>query len=65
MKAKKLARAKRTGPQVPGWGGWLAFRRLALCSEPRLPGAEPRKAECVLIAHFVFPNRKEEREEPH
>lgn len=59
------ARAKRTGPRsLAGEAGWHLGDWPFVLS-PGYMEHSLRKAERVLITHFVFPNRREEREEPH
>lgn len=59
-KAKKLARAKRTGPRCRV-GGWLAFRRLALCFGPGLPGTQPQ--DRGMCSHHSLCVSKQKRRE--
>lgn len=65
MKAKKLGGAKRTDSRsLLGKAGWHLRNWLFVLSPGYLAHSR-RKAEYVLITHFVFPNRREEREGPH
>lgn len=39
-------------------GGWLAFRRLALCLGPRLPGAQPQESGTCSHHSLCVPKQK-------
>lgn len=58
MKAKKLARATKTRPQIPRWEGWLALGRLALFFELRLPGMQPQESRMCSHHSLCVPKQK-------
>lgn len=64
-KPKSLLEQQRQDPRsLDGKAGWHLGDWLFVLSSGYLE-CSLRKAECVLITHFVFPNRREEREGPH